>query len=193
MSLYTSKVRQCKMFYDSSVACDSFQLGEMVRFFVSKNLFTFLSPISPPTDEDAYPKPYAGDIETLVKELKMCPSWQYDSNHAHCGLRTRLIPALDYIAPMLNLGVGLDWKSWKRDQVSASWDIPAEEKKPFVLVKGVASALEDPRLGLRDIMVSSVGRQCFTAASWDWTGEGQGEGKEMLGGRFGTASWKIPD
>lgn len=191
MSLYTSKQRQCKMFYDSSVACDSFQLGETVRFFVSKNLFTFLSPISPPMEEDDYPEPYDGDIEDLIKDLRQCPSWQYDQNHAHCGLRTRLIPALDYIQAMLGLGVGIDWKLWKRDQIAASWE--TEEAKRFVLVKGVANAIGDARLNLKEILATPVGKQCFTASSWDWTGERNGEGKEMLGGRFGTATWKIPD
>ena len=111
------------MFYDSSVACDSFQLGEMVRFFVSKNLFTFISPIAPPSNDDLDGlEGYEGDIDTLIKDLRQCPSWQYDQNHAHCGLRTRLIPALDYIQAMLgsSMGVGLDWKQWKREIGRAS-------------------------------------------------------------------------
>lgn len=181
------------MFYDSSVACDSFQLGEMIRFFVSKNLFTFLSPISPPMEEDEYPEPYHGDIESLIKDLRQCPSWQYDQNHAHCGLRTRLIPALDYIQAMLSMGVGLDWKQWKRDQIAASWEILEEERKPFVLVKGATNAVGDSRLSLKEILATPVGGQCFTASGWDWTGDGGGEGKEMLGARFGKATWKIPD
>lgn len=181
------------MFYDSSVACDSFQLGEMIRFFVNKNMFTFLSPISPPTDEDLDELcGYEGDIEALIKDLRQCPSWQYDQNHAHCGLRTRLIPALDYIQAMLNQGVGIDWKGWKRDQIGASWEIPQEERKPFVLIKGVANALGDSRLSLKEILATPVGKACFTASSWDWTGEGIIE-NERLGQRFGKATWKIPD
>lgn len=177
------------MFYDSSVACDSFQLGEMIRFFVNKNMFTFLSPIAPPSDEDLGELPgYEGDIESLIKDLRQCPSWQYDQNHAHCGLRTRLIPALDYIQAMLNQGVGIDWKAWKKDQVAASWDVGEEERKPFVLVKGA----EDSRLSLKEILATPVGKACFTASAWDWTGEGTVE-NERLGQRFGRATWKIPD
>lgn len=178
------------MFYDSSVACDSFQLGEMIRFFVNKNMFTFLSPIAPPSDEDLDELTgYEGDIEQLIKDLRQCPSWQYDQNHAHCGLRTRLIPALDYIQAMLNQGVSIDWKAWKRDQVAASWDVSDEERKPFVLVKGV-----DSRLSLQEILATPVGKACFTASSWDWTGESLGEnGDGRLGTRFGKATWKIPD
>ncbi|KFZ10328.1 hypothetical protein V502_08193, partial [Pseudogymnoascus sp. VKM F-4520 (FW-2644)] len=48
------------MFYDSSAACDSFQLGEMVKFFVNKNFFAFTSPLLV-TEED-YPEPAAEHI-----------------------------------------------------------------------------------------------------------------------------------
>ncbi|KFY05948.1 hypothetical protein V492_08222 [Pseudogymnoascus sp. VKM F-4246] len=70
------------MFYDSSAACDSFQLGEMVKFFVNKGFFAFTSPLLV-NDED-YPEPYEGDIENLITALRQCPSYQYDKNHAHC-------------------------------------------------------------------------------------------------------------
>lgn len=142
-------------------------------------------------EEDEFPEPYHGDVEGLIKDLRQCPSWQYDQNHAHCGLRTRLIPALDYIQAMLNQGVSIDWKQWKRDQIAASWE--SEEPKPFVLVKGAENAVGDPRLSLKEILATPVGRQCFTARSWDWTGDGEASGKEMLGARFGKATWKIPD
>ncbi|OBT57193.1 hypothetical protein VE04_02390, partial [Pseudogymnoascus sp. 24MN13] len=102
------------MFYDSSAACDSFQLGEMVKFFVNKGIFAFTSPLL--VNEEDYPEPYDGDIENLITALRQCPSYQYDKNHAHCGLRTRLIPALDFIQAMLASGVGIDRGNWKAER-----------------------------------------------------------------------------
>ncbi|KFY86041.1 hypothetical protein V500_07917 [Pseudogymnoascus sp. VKM F-4518 (FW-2643)] len=154
------------MFYDSSAACDSFQLGEMVKFFVNKNFFAFTSPLLV-TEED-YPEPYDGDIENLITALRQCPSYQYDKNHAHCGLRTRLIPVLDFIQAMLASGVGIDRGNWKAERPSTSWE-SVEAEEPFRLTKSVAT---DARLKLEGFLTSSaLSKSFFGAGSWDWTPE----------------------
>lgn len=156
------------MFYDSSAACDSFQLGEMVKFFVNKGLFTFTSPLL--VNEEDYPEPYDGDIENLITALRQCPSYQYDKNHAHCGLRTRLIPALDFIQAMLAFGVGLDRGKWKVERPSTSWENVNDDVEPFRLTRSVAS---DPRLKLEGFLTSTtLSKNFFAAGSWDWTPEG---------------------
>ncbi|OBU01264.1 hypothetical protein VE01_00165 [Pseudogymnoascus verrucosus] len=164
--LYSSRDRQCKMFYDSSAACDSFQLGEMVKFFVNKGIFAFTSPLL--VNEEDYPEPYDGDIENLITALRQCPSYQYDKNHAHCGLRTRLIPALDFIQAMLASGVGIDRGNWKAERPSTSWE-SVEGVEPFRLTKSVAT---DSRLKLEGFLTSSaLSKRFFGAGSWDWTPE----------------------
>jgi len=155
------------MFYDSSAACDSFQLGEMVKFFVNKGLFTFTSPLSV-NDED-YPEPYEGDIENLITALRQCPSWQYDKNHAHCGLRTRLIPALDFVQAMLAFGIGIDSGYWKTDRPRISWG-SVKDAEPFQLMRSVTS---DPRLKMEGLLTSNpLSKNFFTAGRWDWAPEG---------------------
>jgi hypothetical protein len=155
------------MFYDSSAACDSFQLGEMVKFFVNKGLFTFTSPLS--VNEEDYPESYEGDIENLITALRQCPSWQYDKNHAHCGLRTRLIPALDFVQAMLAFGIGIDRGYWKTDRPRVSWE-NVKEPEPFRLTKAVTS---DPRLKMEGLLTSNpLSKNFFTAGRWDWTPEG---------------------
>ncbi len=169
------------MFYDSSVACDSFQLGEMIKFFGSKDIFQFVSPIYVPEDFE-YPEPYSGDIDSLIGELRKCPSWQYDKNHAHCGLRTRLIPALDYIQSILGQGVGIDWKSWKRDRLAATWE-GGGEKGPRL----TRSVMGNARLKVQGLMGSKMARELFTGVKWDWTAEEEAGKQGVLGRNFNTS------
>lgn len=71
LELYTHRtrngLRQCKLGYDSSSACDSFQLGEMVKFLVSKNLLSLVtfSPSYPDERDFA-----AVDVHSLLAALK---------------------------------------------------------------------------------------------------------------------------
>ncbi|TQB77064.1 hypothetical protein MPDQ_005549 [Monascus purpureus] len=41
--------------------------------------------------------PSTSDISSLIASLKQCPDYQIDSNHSGCGVRRRLLPALDCI------------------------------------------------------------------------------------------------
>lgn len=139
----------------------------MVKFFFNKGLFAFTSPLL--VNEEDYPEPYDGDIEILITALRQCPSYQYDKNHAHCGLRTRLIPALDFIQAMLAFGVSIDRGSWKVDRPRTSWE-DDRGAEPFRLTRSVAS---DPRLKLEGFLTSTaLSKNLFTAGSWDWTPEG---------------------
>jgi hypothetical protein len=78
----SSKDRQCKLGYDSSSSCDSFQLGEMIKFLTKKKLLSLV-----PFQEDPdyiLPETYNGDLDYLITILRQCPSYQIDHNHAHC-------------------------------------------------------------------------------------------------------------
>lgn len=127
LQLYISREPQCKLNYDSSPQCDSFQLGEMIRFFTRKGTLSLQSTFAGTHEGMA---PFDGDILELVRMLRECPSYQIDSNHKHCGLRTRFVPRLEHIKPWSQVGLCLH--CWKRAQASESWlENPNKEEWRF--------------------------------------------------------------
>lgn len=91
-----------------------FQLGEQIRFFTRKGTLKLQSAIS-----GIHQEAYEGNIVKLLQSLKECPSYQLDRNHTHCGLRSRFIPRLEYIAPWDQVGVCLS--CWKTERGKESW------------------------------------------------------------------------
>ncbi|EEQ89691.1 hypothetical protein RJZ56_000141 [Blastomyces dermatitidis] len=108
---------QCRRMYENSRACDSFHLGEIIRFFTTRTKTLHLESTLPPhmhdsgdsEDENAdhvthnttnstQPPPPPTNIATLLASLRQCPEYQIDPNHIGCGLRRRLLPALDCLA-----------------------------------------------------------------------------------------------
>ncbi len=176
LRLYTSRTRQCQLGYDSSASCDSYQLGETIKFLSSRNLL-FLVDFSPGSFE-LLPDLAGMDIGRLLSILKQCPSYQIDKNHTNCGLRTRIIPILDYIQSMLSSNVvSIARSAWKNDREATSWLLSSEGSddghgragKPFRFTRSVAS---DSRLRYEGAMAADrLARELFTASSWDWTPE----------------------
>ncbi|KAB8300115.1 hypothetical protein EYC80_000345 [Monilinia laxa] len=191
LSLYTSRTLQCKLGYDSSTACDSFQLGEMVKFLTRKNLLSLIpfQAVSPEDPEFIWPEAYSGDIEQLLTLLRQCPSYQIDKNHGHCGLRSKLLPALDYINDCIDGGVGIKVQLWKTERSTQTWipNSPIENnstKKAFVVAgKAVGDetpervfdfknlSREDLMLGARALGVDRTAKKLFLAEKWNWTRE----------------------
>ncbi|KAF7907382.1 uncharacterized protein EAF01_004969 [Botrytis porri] len=190
LSLYTSRTRQCKLGYDSSAACDSFQLGEMVKFMTRKNLLSLIpfQAVSPDDPGFIWPEAYTGDIEQLVALLRECPSYQIDKNHGHCGLRSKLLPALSYIKDCIDGGIGIKSQFWKTERSNQTW-IPSpststSNKKAFV-VGGKAVGddgpekffdfknlnREDLTSGGRSLGVDKAAKKLFLADKWDWIRE----------------------
>ena len=138
LKLYTSKQLQCKLGYDTSPQCDSFQLGEMIRFFTRKGLLqlqsTYASSQEPPI--------YAGDVNNIVEKLRQCPTYQLDRNHGHCGLRTRLLPLLDTLWP--NGHVGICLKCWDDDKIAESW-LESPARGTWAFTKGSSIRWENCR------------------------------------------------
>ncbi|PTB67555.1 hypothetical protein BBK36DRAFT_1135068 [Trichoderma citrinoviride] len=177
LDLYCSKERQCKLGYDSSVACDSFQLGQMVKFLTSKNLL-FLVDYTPASLERV-PDAATVNIDDLLATLKQCPNYQVDKNHTNCGLRTRLEPIVDYIRAMLSAsGTSIAHADWKKRRSEVSWTMlrdgqgtgdTHEDSRTFVFTRSVAN---DQRLRYENAMYTDrLSRSLFTASSWDWTPE----------------------
>ncbi|KAH8677282.1 hypothetical protein BX600DRAFT_506339 [Xylariales sp. PMI_506] len=174
LDLYTSRTRQCQLGYDSSTACDSYQLGEMFKFLRNKGLFYLVdfSPASLDSIEDTS----LLQVDTILAALKQCPSYQIDKNHANCGLRTRMLPIIDFIASLLSTQtVPLSHASWKQNSQSAAWlsetaqDKTNDASRDFQFTRSMAS---DPRLRFENVMgAERFARDVFTASSWNWTGD----------------------
>jgi len=124
LKLYTSGERQCKLWYDTSLQCDSFQLGEMVRFFSKIDTIRLQGKIYDNTE----PTYYLGDIDRLLSSLRQCSNYQVDSNHGHCGLRGRILPLLDLIQNQLSLDtgsldIGICAECWNNHRSEYAWQL----------------------------------------------------------------------
>ncbi|KAI0422547.1 hypothetical protein F5X98DRAFT_156020 [Xylaria grammica] len=183
LMLYTSSrsARQCKLGYDSSVACDSYQLGEMFKFLTNKGLL-FLADFSP-ASLDAITDTALLPVDHILATLRQCPAYQIDKNHTNCGLRTRLLPILDFIQALLSANsIPISRAAWKNGRVAHAW-MPGEPDtnidtcrdeaaRPFRFTRALAG---DPRLRFENPMgADKLARDVFTATSWDWTAEDQG-------------------
>lgn len=125
LSMYTTRDRQCKLGYESSVACDSFQLGEMIRFFMRVGTLQFQGTI---IDTNESPESHRGDLYILLDTLRQVPEYQIDKFHNHCGIRTRLVPLLDLIQECLQY-VGVCLECWHEDRQQTAW---ISSKRPLL-------------------------------------------------------------
>ncbi|GAO17500.1 hypothetical protein UVI_02000810 [Ustilaginoidea virens] len=175
LSLYSSRDRQCKLGYDSSPACDSFQFGQMLKFLLSRRLL-FLVDFSTASAE-RLPDTSLVDVEELLATLKQCPNYQLDKHHMNCGLRIRIDPILDYVRAMLSAQViSIPLADWKRTRADVSWvsgkaaDNGQEgEARAFAFTRALAN---DQRLRYEGAMhADKMARSLFTADTWDWTPE----------------------
>jgi len=127
LSLYSSRSspRQCKLGYDSSAACDSYQLGEMLRFLANKSLL-YLVDFSPGSFDRVADTSQLG-VDSLLATLRQCPAYQIDKNHNNCGLRTRLLPILDFVQGLLSSNAApVSRKGWEIDRAASAW-LPLEQ------------------------------------------------------------------
>ncbi|KAM0713718.1 hypothetical protein Q7P37_010680 [Cladosporium fusiforme] len=163
LGLYSTRVRQCRLGYDSSPECDSFQFGEMVRFFIRSGTLRLENIIiaSDTTTTDASTV-YDGDIHLLIDRLKQIPEYQVDRNHSHCGIRTKLVPLVDLIAACMQQ-VGICGECWAGDRHSHAWLGAKRPLKWRKAVDGVNLRSHD-----HERRHASV-RDFFLAAEKDWS------------------------
>ncbi|KFG80660.1 hypothetical protein MANI_017611 [Metarhizium anisopliae] len=178
LTLYASRNRQCKLGYDSSTACDSFQFGQMLKFLLSKDLLHLVD--FAPSSVDNVPDTSMVDIDELLGTLKQCPNYQIDKHHTNCGLRIRIDPILDYVRAMVGAGVvAIPLADWKRRRADVSWlnekeglrnVRDAEEgSNAFAFTRALAT---DQRLRYEGALYADgMARRLFTADTWDWTPE----------------------
>ena len=188
LALYTSRARQCKLGYDSSPSCDSYQLGEMVKFLAARDLLFLSDFASEPFAAPQQPDYATVDIGHVLATLKQCPNYQIDKNHTNCGLRTRVLPILEYIQAMLSAGaVAVAREGWRRDREAVAWSAVAEggegkKKKVFEFTRGLAT---DQRLRYEGALAADrMARALFTAGGWDWTAEDREDGRGVEFGRW---------
>jgi hypothetical protein len=153
LKLYTSKRRQCKLGYDSSPQCDSFQLGEAIRFFTRIGTLRLQGLIFGLSEDGgdnervhAAEHQPIGDIESLIAAMKQAPSYQIDSNHRYCGVRARLIPALEHVEALLP-SAGLCLKCWASDRNGYAWSLKegsGEGEYRFLASSSSSPAWEGP-------------------------------------------------
>ena len=185
------------MGYDSSAACDSFQLGEMIKFLTKKDLLSLVpfQAVSPEDRDYIWPDAYSGDIENLIGLLRQCPSYQINQYHSHCGLRTKLLPALDYIKSCIETGVGIKFGRSKSDWVNDSWSTSSStaSKKSFWVGESDSEAIDvaggksntfdfasvksRATWGINDSDKSA--KALFTAEKWSWIREQESENRML--------------
>ncbi|OTB03451.1 hypothetical protein M426DRAFT_74030 [Hypoxylon sp. CI-4A] len=177
--LYASRTRQCKLGYDSSAACDSYQLGEILKFLTNKNLM-FLVDFSPGS-LDTIADTSLLQIEFIIATLRQCPSYQIDKYHTNCGLRTRVLPILDFIQGLLSANsIPITRATWKSNRQAVTWssaegdeDKTPTDARPFRFTRSLAG---DQRLRFEHAMgADKFAKDVFTASSWDWTAEDQAQ------------------
>lgn len=166
LSSYSSRARQCRLGYDSSPECDSFQFGEMVRFFLRAGTLRLENIIitneNNPSSKADVPAVYDGDIHLLLDRLKQIPEYQVDRNHSHCGIRTKLVPLADLIAAC-TLQVGICGECWAEDRHAHAW---LGAKRPLKWRKGADGvSLRAQEHSRRHASV----RDFFLAGEKDWS------------------------
>ncbi|KAK8038961.1 hypothetical protein PG993_007372 [Apiospora rasikravindrae] len=193
LALYSSRTRQCKLGYDTSAACDSYQLGEMFKFFVNKNLL-FLVDFSPGS-LDRIADTSLMPVEGILAALKQVPSYQIDTHHRNCGLRTRILPVLEFVTALLSANsVPVARAAWKQSQQATAWfsqansAAAAEEKRmkfdaagdgddgdgssPPGTFRFTRTVAGDPRLRFEHALgADQFARDVFTAPAWNWTAD----------------------
>ncbi|KAL9017336.1 MAG: hypothetical protein Q9185_005334 [Variospora sp. 1 TL-2023] len=162
LGLYNSREEQCKLRYDSSRACDYFQMGEMIRFFTRKGTLALQCTLS---GSDGKSEAYRGSLVELLRALRDCPSYQIDKNHTHCGLRTRFIPRLNLIEPLKQVGLCL--RCWKHERRNESWlEYPTTEKWWCGF-----HAVDQTKSQCGAIFSDHQAKLMYTASVRDWSGE----------------------
>ena len=159
VSLYCSKNIQCKKGYADSMNCDSYHLGEMVKFFTGKGTLGVQCMFTQSPTIDS-----VNSLTDIIKSLKECPSYQMNTNHTRCGVRQRMMPILVTLETVEKLGLCLP--CWKANGVEESWlDSPFSGK--WIWLK------KPPRMRSPPLECAEheILKEMYTAEERDWTPE----------------------
>jgi len=127
VTTFASRTRQCRLGYDSSPQCDSFQLGEFIKFL--SRIGTLNIQASFAAGPDSADVDFEDDMRTLIASLRTCPAYQVDSNHGHCGPKKSLMTGLLYIEHFLTeFSAAICWQCWEDPRTEQRW---TEAKAPL--------------------------------------------------------------
>ena len=115
-----------------------------------------------------------GSLLTLVTNLRQCPSYQIDRNHAHCGLRIRLIPLLDLLESALHsskwLGICLEcWRDRRREYAWSDAKGPLLWTRRMLFTGSKRKDIFGSSHGHASVKEHLPSRDMFLAVERDWT------------------------
>jgi hypothetical protein len=145
----------------------------MVRFFSKLGTLRLHSTIYDETE----PTYHTGNVDRLIESMRQVPSYQIDRNHAHCGLRVRLLPLLDLIQNLLNvesgsLDIGICSECWSIQRQLYAW---FSAKRPVLwnmsrsLTPATTSRKGHQRTPSTCLSRHVLIRDMFMAVTRDWT------------------------
>ena len=202
-ALLQSRQFQCRGGFNNASQCDLFQLGQMIRFFSmrAKTIFfgsTLIDPDFSVTPEDEYtvgdsgndqPPGPRSDITAIIASIKQYPDYPIDEAHTGCGVRRRIMPALECLekfawddrgllgitpavsdSPGSDSSIPLKWISWadllhRKHMVDVSFARVTAVYYPSAPSKNQIT---------RSTPQEELGRLLFTAARRDWSAAGSG-------------------
>lgn len=186
---------QCRCGFGNSNACDAFHLGQMVRFFSirAKTVFLGSSLLDPDftvdSDDDHNHHPDVDsvngvnepptDITAIIASLKQFPDYQIDSNHTGCGIRRRIIPALDCIERFVGdgrgllgvtvtAGAGADAASWRNRALRRAKRVDVHFSRINAVHFTSPGAYTSPGAGWKSVSLEEDARLFLTAQKRYW-------------------------
>jgi hypothetical protein len=200
-ALLHSRQFQCRGGFNNASQCDLFQLGQMIRFFSmrAKTIFFGSTLIDPdfsaaPEDEHTVGESRSdqasgppSDITAIIASVKQYPDYPIDEAHTGCGVRRRIMPALECVekfawddrgllgitpiasdSPVLDPSISLKWIPWadllhRKHMVDVSFARVTAVYYPSAPSKNQVT---------RSTPQEELGRLLFTAAKRDWSAAG---------------------
>ncbi|CAG8385626.1 unnamed protein product [Penicillium salamii] len=199
-ALLHSRQFQCRGGFNNASQCDLFQLGQMIRFFSvrAKTIFlgsTLIDPDFSATSEDEHtlseskndqsPGP-PSDITAIISYLKKYPDYPIDEAHTGCGVRRRIMPALECVEKFAwddrgLLGITPETPGFSASDVSQSsnwtpWADLLHRKHSVDIAFARVTAVYYPSAPSKNVgrtmSQEDLARMLFTAAKRDWSAAG---------------------
>ncbi|KAJ5858688.1 hypothetical protein N7534_003965 [Penicillium rubens] len=203
-ALFQSRQFQCRGGFNNASQCDLFQLGQMVRFFSIRARTIFLGSTlidpdfdSTPNDGDHMagesmndqPPGPPSDITAVIASIKQYPDYAIDEAHTGCGVRRRIMPALECIEKFVWDDRGLLGITPVISDIAVSdpsrpskwtrWADFTRKKHTVDISFARVTAVYYPSAPSKNQVTRStpqeeLGRLLFTAARRDWSAAGSG-------------------
>ncbi|KXG46339.1 uncharacterized protein PGRI_051950 [Penicillium griseofulvum] len=199
-SLLQSRQFQCRGGFNNASQCDLFQLGQMIRFFsiCARTIFLGSTLIDPDFDStsndgdhiagESQPPGPPSDITVIIASIKQYPDYSIDEAHTGCGVRRRIMPALECIEKFVwddrgLLGITPASETTVSDPSRPSkwtrWADFTRKKHAVDISFARVTAVYYPSAPSKNQVTRStpqeeLARLLFTAARRDWSAAGSG-------------------